>query len=91
MAFGVQGGILLREFILRSGWEKLLVAVPLFGLLFASYFRLDEVLAKRKKGPQLRRHGSGIDKNGEPLLCDPDGQAWNPTAESRYVYPRLRQ
>jgi len=66
----------VHEFILRSNWEKLLVAVPLFGLLFASYFRLDEVLAKRKKGPKLRRHASGLDKNGEPLLCDPDGKAW---------------
>lgn len=66
----------MREIILRSGWEGFLVAVLLFGLLFATHFRIDEILAKRKKNPHLRRHGSGVDNDGEPLLCDPDGQVW---------------
>jgi hypothetical protein len=73
----------VRDIVLHSGWEKLLVAAPLFGLLFASYFRLDELLTKRKKGPKLLRHGSGLDENGEPLLCDPDGQAWTESSRRK--------
>lgn len=72
----------MRETILHSGWEKLLVGIPFLGLLFMSYFRLDEVLAKRKSRPNHNRHGSGLDADGEPLLCDPDGQVWN-RADSR--------
>jgi len=66
----------LREIILHSGWEKTLVAVPLLGLLFAAYFRLDEIVTKRKKGRKLTRHGSGLGPDGEPQVFDPDGKVW---------------
>ncbi len=41
-------------------------------LLFAGFFRLDELLGKPKQ--QLaRRRMSGWDKNGRPVCADPDG------------------
>lgn len=54
----------------------LLVAIPFFVILFFSIFGADLVKGRRsrKRGPQ--RPPSGIDKDGKPILSDPDGRRW---------------
>ena len=60
--------------ILQSNTDALLVAVPMVGLLFAGFFRLDELFGKTKKSVQTRRSMTGWDKSGRPLCADPDGK-----------------
>jgi hypothetical protein len=43
------------------------------GLLFAGFFRLDELFGKSKKPVKTRRAMTGWDKSGRPLCADPDG------------------
>ena len=57
-----------------SNADALLVAIPMVGMLFAGYFRLDELLGKPKKTQENRRQMSGWDKNGRPICADPDGR-----------------
>jgi hypothetical protein len=67
----------MHEFILKPGWETLLVAVPFVLLLFVGMFRLDELFTSRKQldTPQARPL-CGVDEDGAPILCDPDGRPW---------------
>ena len=44
------------------------------GLLFAGFFRLDELFGKSKKPVKTRRPMVGLDENGRPMCVDPDGQ-----------------
>jgi hypothetical protein len=60
--------------VLQSNRDALLIAVPMIGLLFAGFFRLDERLGKPGKTKENRRQKTGWDKNGRPLCADPDGQ-----------------
>jgi hypothetical protein len=70
--------------ILQSTSDTLLVAVPMIGLLFLGYFRLDELFGKPKKKPvQNRRQMSGWDQNGQPVCIDPDGTIQGTTSSSR--------
>jgi hypothetical protein len=64
----------MHEAILHPGWETVLVAVPFVGLLLVSLFGLDRILAAPRPGTHRRRPATGFDKEGEPLLCDPDGR-----------------
>ena len=58
-----------------STTDSLLVAIPMVGLLFAGFFRLDELFGKSKKKPvKTRRPMVGLDENGRPMCVDPDGQ-----------------
>jgi hypothetical protein len=57
-----------------SNTDSLLVAIPMVGLLFAVFFRLDELLGKSKKPTKTRRQMVGLDENGRPMCVDPDGQ-----------------
>jgi hypothetical protein len=59
---------------LNSGWQTALVAVPFLFMLMAGVFRLDEVFATQKQVARKQRPASGIDEDGQPLLCDPDGR-----------------
>jgi len=54
--------------------DSLLVAIPMVGLLFAGFFRLDELFGKSKKPVKTRRPMVGLDENGRPMCVDPDGQ-----------------
>ena len=63
----------MHDAILSSGWDTFLVAVPLLFLLFIGFFRLDEVYATPKVSLK-RRPACGTDKDGEPILSDPDGK-----------------
>jgi hypothetical protein len=57
-----------------SNTDSLLVAVPMVGLLFAGFFRLDELFGKSKKPKKTRRPAVGLDEDGRPMCVDPDGQ-----------------
>jgi hypothetical protein len=57
-----------------SNTDSLLVAIPMVGLLFAGFFRLDELLGKSKKQAKTRRAIVGLDEKGRPMCVDPDGR-----------------
>jgi hypothetical protein len=63
----------MHEIILNSGWDAFFLAVPFFLLLVMSVFRLDEAFVTSKRGRAQHRSG-GMDHNGDPILCDPDGR-----------------
>ena len=69
--------------VLQSNADSLLVAIPMIGLLFLGFFRLDELLGKPKKPVVNRRQMSGWDKNGRPLCADPDGKSPAPSIKKR--------
>jgi hypothetical protein len=60
--------------ILESNTDALLVAIPMVGLLFAGFFRLDELFGKPKKQAEPRRQIAGLDAKGRPVCIDPDGR-----------------
>jgi hypothetical protein len=70
----------VQDTILNSGWDTFLVGAPFITLLAMVVFRLDEALMGSKRGHGPRRPG-GMDANGDPILCDPDGRpSWKPRA-----------
>ena len=57
-----------------SNADAILVAVPMLGVLFAGYFKVDEMIGKpKKKVMRNRRSLSGNNVHGESVLVDPDG------------------
>lgn len=61
--------------LIQSNSDALLIAIPMIGILFAGFFRLDELLGKPKKQPSgQRRRMSGWDKDGNAVCVDPDGR-----------------
>lgn len=73
----------IHDATLQSGWDTLLYAVPIFLMMFAGFFRLDELFVSQKSSPKKRRSFSGLDQNGQPMLCDPDGRPFNPRGEQK--------
>jgi hypothetical protein len=69
----------------HSNTDALLVAIPMIGMLFAGFFRLDELLGKPKKMKSVehRRQMSGWDERGRPLCADPDGRKASPRRRAR--------
>lgn len=67
----------MQNLTLQSGWESFLLAVPLVGMVLLGVFRLDAIAAAPKHEPDSRRPPSGVDKDGEMLLTDPDGHPWD--------------
>jgi len=65
----------------RMVWTEMTIfavfACPMFGLLFAAYFKLDG-LAARPRLAIARRRTSGVDRHGCPLCLDPDGSLYIP-------------
>jgi len=66
-----------------SNSDSLLVAIPMLGILFAGFFRLDELLGRSKKPVKTRRLTVGSDENGRPLCADPDGRIESPRSRKR--------
>jgi hypothetical protein len=64
----------MRDAILKSGRDGFLVAIPLLILMFAGFFRLDELFGASAKASKPRRFGGGQDEEGEPIVFDPDGK-----------------
>jgi hypothetical protein len=65
----------VQETFTGSVWDTSLLAIPFFTLLFCGFFRLDQIFASRKQdGESARRLLGGMDEDGEPIVCDPDGR-----------------
>jgi len=69
--------------VFQSNTEAILVAIPMVGILFAGYFRLDEIVGQSGRPKRHRRQVAGSDETGRPICIDPDG--------TRYVKPRKLQ
>lgn len=69
--------------MILSNTDALLVAVPMVGILFAGYFRLDELVGKSKKPAKMRRPMVGSDLDGRPICADPDGSVVASRPKSR--------
>jgi len=66
----------MQDEILKSGRDGFLSSVPLVGLLLVYLFRLDEYFAAPKKVGRQRPPPCGVDLDGLPIVCDPDGRPW---------------
>ena len=66
----------MHDVILNSGLDTLLVAIPSLGLLLVSFLRLDESLASPRQRKDKGQFVRGVDTDGEPIMCDPDGRPW---------------
>lgn len=66
----------MHDVILKSGWDILLFAVPSIGTLFFGFFRLDQIVSTPRHSLAFRPKLTGYDKNGKPLISDPDGRPW---------------
>jgi hypothetical protein len=64
--------------ILHSGWETALIAAPFLIMLVVGVFRLDGLFATQKSTANRQRPVVGTDKNGQLILCDPDGRPCSP-------------
>jgi len=64
--------------IIDSNRDALLIAIPMVGLLFFGFFRLDELFGKSKRTVKERRVMGGSDLDGRPICLDPDGQVFGP-------------
>ena len=75
----------MHETVLKSGWDTLIFAVPFVGFLFVGLFRLDELFAapKHEVGRKPQRPAAGVDADGEPIFCDPDGRPWRKARRSK--------
>jgi hypothetical protein len=61
--------------VLLSNRDALLVAIPMVGILFVGFFKLDEVFGKPKnKQAKRRSQVAGVDTEGRPICIDPDGK-----------------
>jgi hypothetical protein len=70
----------MHDLILNSGEDTLLFAIPFIGMLIVGFFRLDELLAAPRTTNKPLHAPRGVDRNGEQILCDPDGTPWtNPS------------
>jgi hypothetical protein len=68
----------VHDTVLNSGLDTLLFAVPVLFVLLAGVFHLDEVFVTSRQGSRRPRPVSGMDENGHPMLCDPDGRPFRP-------------
>ena len=66
----------MHDTILSSGWDTVLFAIPFLGLRLAALFRLDGCFATPKRVAGRCRPPCGLDLDGRPILCDPDGRPW---------------
>jgi hypothetical protein len=67
----------MQEITLKSGWETLVIGVPLIGMLLIAFFRLDERFATSKPKLARERRVCGQDEDGEAIMTDPDGRRWS--------------
>ncbi len=68
----------MHESVLNSGWQTALVAVPFLFMLLVGVFRLDAVFVMQRQSVRRQRPGAGIDQDGQPMMCDPDGRPSGP-------------
>ncbi|MGO8759628.1 MAG: hypothetical protein ACLQG3_16035 [Terracidiphilus sp.] len=73
----------MHDIALQSGWETILLAAPLVGMVLVGVFRLDVIAAAPQRQAASRRPLSGTDENGHILFTDPDGRPWPDTETSK--------
>ena len=66
----------MHEIVLKPGWETILFAVLAIGILVVGLFRLDFLFSPSKRRSRTGRPVSGVDRDGHPLMTDPDGRPW---------------
>ena len=59
-----------------SGVDQAFYAVALIGILIVGFFRLDELVFKRRRKEGPRRPRMVQDKDGLHVESDPDGTPW---------------
>lgn len=69
--------------VLHSDWVMILFSVSCAFVLLASILRLDELVATPPKRLKRWRSAFALDRDGELVLCDPDGQTWSRPAHRR--------
>jgi hypothetical protein len=62
--------------ILASSRDLLLYGIPLIVALFATMFRLDEILVTPSKNSQARRRQQRLARTRPYMCTDPDGTPW---------------
>jgi hypothetical protein len=72
----------MHDWIIKSNLDELLFGLPMVGMLFLGYFRLDELLAAPKQRRASIRKRSVTKIDGRLVGCDPDGRPW--PRQSRY-------
>jgi len=60
--------------VIISNLDSVIFAIPMVGLLFSAFFRVDELVRKPLRPVMHRRRVSGLDHNGIPICLDPDGR-----------------
>jgi len=71
-----------------SGWDIALLIVPFAALMVMAMFGLDERLASPSGGRSRNRRFCSIDRDGQPVLLDPDGRRCHPAkGDSRKSQP----
>jgi hypothetical protein len=66
----------MNETLVTSGWQAILLAIPLICILGMTLFRMEELMTAHKGGVENHRGFCALDADGEPLLFDPDGRAF---------------
>lgn len=60
-----------------SGGKLAIFAIVSIGVLVFGMFRLDELIARKKRGHKSQvKRPMGHDAAGRPIFTDPDGRAW---------------
>jgi len=72
-----------RLTVILSNTDSFLVAIPMLAILFAGFFRLDELFGRSKRRAKTRRPVVGSDENGRPICVDPDGRVAAPRSQKR--------
>jgi hypothetical protein len=68
----------------ESNTDAILIAIPMVGLLFATFFRLDEAFSRHTKPSKNGHPLSYRDKDGHPVCIEPDGKQYRkPAGPSR--------
>jgi len=66
--------VIVHDTPIHSDLKAVLVAVPMLVVLLTGFFRLDQLFAAPRRRAAARRPPTGIDEDGTPILCDPDGR-----------------
>ena len=63
------------------------MAIPFLLLMFFALFGLSDRIGNAKSGAETKhgRAGCGMDANGEPIVCDPDGQFHSPVKRPKSI------
>ena len=78
----------MHEIVLTSILDNVLFAIPAIGLLLIAIFRLDNFLVPVRHTHTTRRAESGIGRDGQLLMSDPDGRRWRaPNTYNEQQYP----